>query len=132
MTTRRSFLAALAAGAAALGLTQFGHGSAVGEMSSRTPGEMPAAPPIRGVPGVTYFRAPEDNLWGDHLFLDGRDVTCEASEADLVAGWVRMYHVTDRSPDGRPKAFAVDLACNTLPQYVAFGRVELRPVFPTA
>lgn len=132
MTTRRSFIGLLAAGAAALGLSRFGRAS---------PGSTAREPVRRGVPGVTYFRAAEKYrdaagkpFWGipngTGLYLNGRNVTGEASEADLAGGWVRMYAVASRNPDGTVKAFAVDVADRNLPQYVAFGRVELRPAPP--
>lgn len=126
MTSRRSFIGILAAGAAALGLP------IVGRRSFGTPAAKVDGPPARkGVPGVTYFRAAEHDIPPDtRLYLNGRNVTGEASEADLAAGWVRLWPIAERHPDGSPARFATNIAGDGLAEYVAFGRVELRPRLP--
>lgn len=78
---------------------------------------------IPGIPGVTYFKAPDHDIagMGYGLYLDGRNVMSEASEADLLAGWVIAYDVSERNEDGSAKVLKPT-------QRQLFGRVELRPV----
>lgn len=102
MQTRRSFMGLLAAVVAGVALSKFN------------------AP---GIPGVTYFKAPDHDLvgMGKHLFFNGRNVMCEATEADLSQGWVRVWGVSERNPDGSAK-------CLIHEQHTLFGCVELRDI----
>jgi hypothetical protein len=111
MYTRRGFVGLISKCAAAVGIAAVVR-SAVADAPKRSAER-------KGIPGKTYFRAPDvAPPDGARVYLNGEDVTVRSYECDLEAGWVRAFYV-ERDPGGGKDRIIIGS------EHYEFGQVQL-------